>query len=83
MLIANVVSAFACLYILSCGLAALNRMSKKTALQIRIAYIGLVAGASAQLVWAFDFNYTANRISGSIFAVAVALFLWLNRRQPA
>lgn len=83
MLFLNLITAAACVYILSVGLAALNRMSKTTDYKVRIAHLALVGGAAAQLVWSIDYGHLPNRITGTLFTVAVALFLSFNRRRPA
>lgn len=83
MFILHFIAALACLYLLSVGLGALNRMSKNTLLQIRLAYVALTVGAAAQLVWSFDLGYTPSRIAGSIFTISVAVYFSVNRRNPA
>lgn len=79
----NVLTAASCLYILGYSLSALNRMSGKTQLKVRVAHLLLCAGAAAAFVWSWDFGYTANRISGSFLAIAIAIYLATNRRNPA
>lgn len=83
MIFVNLITAAACIYILSIGLGALNRMSKATNYKVRIAHLALVAGAASQLVWPLDFGHMPNRIAGALFTVAVALFLSFNRRRTA
>lgn len=79
----NLITAAACLYILSYSLTALNRMSSATQLRVRLAHVLLCGGAASAFVWSFDFGYTANRISGSFLAIAIAVYLATNRRNPA
>jgi hypothetical protein len=82
-IIINAFALLACLYIIFGSLCALNRMDKTTDYKVRVAYLALVAGAGSQLVWALDLGHFPSRVSGALFTVAVALFMWLNRRRPA
>ena len=61
----------------------ISRMTRSTDHRIRIAYILLATGAASEFIWSLDINHTSNRISGALFAVAVAIYFAFNRRNPA
>jgi len=73
----NILQALAALYVLGEGVIALNRMSRRTAHGIRLAYLVLTTGAVA----AVTSSLGASNIFECLFAVGVALYLALDRRK--
>lgn len=82
MILINTVAAIASLYIVYVALVAFNHMTRRTALRVRIGYIGVTFGASCEFVWSFDVSHDINRIMTAIFIVGVAVFFHVNRRRP-